>query len=153
MSLRASIYYEDGWSRLWGWCGFGPSDQPVAATPVAKVAAKTQANTRAKATAKANAQARAEAPHVQWQKLLAKQGMQSDWVKLARCCEILNPKLSKNQARRNYLDRPNAWKLQGRKLRNPIDWEQRPGQRGGVPPIFVRKAKLKGVFLKYYVMK
>jgi len=91
------------------------------------------------------------APAVQWQNLSTKQGMQGSWIKLAYFLKHL--KLPKNQARRDYLIGTNAWRVgarRGSKLQNPGDWMQRPGSRGGIAPIFIKKEKLEEVFLKYY---
>ena len=90
----------------------------------------------------------------QWQRLSAKQGMQGPWVKLARFCELLG--LSKNQARRDYLEGPTAWRLgprKGAKLQSPNAWMQRSGSRGGIAALCVKKDKHNDVFMKYYVAK
>jgi hypothetical protein len=152
MSLHASINYGNGWERLWGWSGFtAPAAPADRAALLNAVPAAPEARAQAKAQAKAQVRPPAS-PDARWQALLAKEGMQGDWVKLAKFCGVL--KLSSNQARRDYLDGPTAWRVgprQGAKLRRPEDWAPRPGCRGGVAPIYVNKDKLKEVFMKYYV--
>ena len=138
---------------MWGWSGF---KQPALPEACPKPKAKAKAEAKAKARcATASVEARpATAPAVQWQRLLAKAGMNGAYVKLADFCSHL--KLAKNQAKRDYLQGPNAWRVASRnggKLRYPEDWTERPGNRGGVPPIFVRREKLEEVFLKYFVRK
>lgn len=147
-SLHASVTYGSGWGRLWGWSGFRPRPTPSSRPPA-------QANSKAKElprTAAATAAARpAKDPSVRWQELLAKPGMEGTWVKLADFCKHL--KLPRNQSRRDYLEGPSAWRVASRnggKLKYPEDWKERPGNRGGMPPMFVKREKLEEVFLKYF---
>lgn len=145
-SLHASISYGSGWERLWGWSGF-KTPVPLEASPKPKAKAKAAATKRASGR---NAPSDVVSPQVRLQQLFAKPGMQSDWVKLV--CFLKHLKLPRSQARRDYLEGPYAWRTGARKakLSEPADWMQKPGNRGGVPPIFVRRAKLEEVFLKYY---
>jgi hypothetical protein len=147
-SLHASITYGSGWERLWGWSGFRPLALP-STRPMPQVKAKAKAQPRPAAATAATRPA--TAPSVLWERLLAKQGMEGTWVKLADFCRHL--KLPRNKAKRDYLEGPTAWRVASRsggKLRYPEDWSERPGNRGGIPPIFVRREKLEEVFLKYF---
>ena len=142
-SLHASINYGSGWERLWGWSGFNGESNALPACPQPQPQAQTQSKAQVRVV---------EAPDVQWEKFKAKPGMQGTWVKLLVFCR--NLKISSNQAKRDYLEGPNAWRVptrNGCKLVYHEDWIERPGDHGGVPATFVHSSKLEEVFLKYFV--
>ena len=72
------------------------------------------------------------------------------WCKLADYLAKVG--LSNNQTKR-YVEGKTSWKLgegRGRNLKAKQDWDNKPGGRGGVPPVFVRVAVLREVFAKYH---
>ena len=158
MTLNGSINYngrDDGWSRLFGWAGFSvpkPRQQHpstivenvgvVAAPEVAPRVSNVRANI-------------VEAGSVQWAKKQAKlETVEGEWVKLASFLKAVG-KLS-GQAKRDFLEGPSAWKVgpgKGNKLVKKTHWDNRSGNRGGKPPLCVKRAVLEQIFYKYYMKR
>ena len=78
----------------------------------------------------------------------------ADWVKMSRFCNAVNPKLSSNQAKRDYIRGSNAWRIglgKGTKLVHKTHWGNKAGRRGGGAPLAVERTALELAFYNYYV--
>ena len=128
---RATIHGDGALSRV--------AAVPVVAAPVAKPPGVV---------------ASAEAPAVRWHKLQCKLvALDGDWIKVSSFCDALRPKISSNQAKRDYILGATAWRIgpgSGNKLVHKTHWDNKAGSRGGGKPLVVKRSALEQVFYKYF---
>ena len=94
----------------------------------------------------------ARSPAEQWQALSVKLEAVGNHYKLISFCKELRPKLKRGQAKRDFLEGPNAWRP-GRGRGTKLQSVEKKGSRGGIPATYVRKEDLEQVFYKYYGKK
>jgi hypothetical protein len=165
-SIHAAINYgssQDGWAVLFGWRGFNlPSAEKVGSRSFAEKGGSTGSRSRSPAPRAVSAGSAALAvasvgsPAQQWEKLKAKLVAQGTYFKLVSFCKEVRPKLLHGQAKRDFIEGPNAWRLgpkRGTKLTAGSQWVEKSGRRGGVPASWVRNDALEQVFYKYYAKK
>ena len=78
----------------------------------------------------------------------------ADWVKMSSFCNAVDPKLSSNQAKRDYILGSNAWRIglgKGTTLVHNTYWDNKAGSRGGGAPLAVERNPLELAFYNYYV--